>query len=63
MAETMELSINEATVHLVVAAYRLGACDAKAEPPKDLLMAAIKLVQSDDEKTSQEIVSSSAVRA
>lgn len=53
----MNLKIDEATVHLAMAAFRLGARDAGAQAPKSFLRDCVDLIQSDTSEQSEAIIS------
>lgn len=49
----MNTTIDEATVHMVVAAYRIGAKDANAKPPVKLLHQCIRLIEANTAEEQQ----------
>ena len=52
--ETLNLTIDEGTIHLMVAAYRLGAQNAKARPPESFAMRCVQLITAETEEETTE---------
>lgn len=49
----MRVTIDEGTVHMMLAAYRLGAGDPKARPPKDLLRRCVRMIEADTDEQAR----------
>ena len=55
--DTVNITIDEGTVHLIMAAYRIGRNDPHAAVPHDLGIRCLRLIQADTPEAQMAAVS------